>query len=96
MDKSVSVPEYLKSVARFFIHESCGKCVPCREGNPALLNFLERLSLPGGISPEELPPLNRLLSAMRRASFCGLGQSAGVAFASARRAFREEFEGRRA
>jgi NADH-quinone oxidoreductase subunit F len=94
MDQSVPILDYLLSVTRFFIHESCGKCIPCREGNPALLRFIERLKLPGGLASEELPSLNSLLSAMRRASFCGLGQSAGVAFASARKAFSEEVLGR--
>jgi NADH-quinone oxidoreductase subunit F len=92
MDRSVSILSYLKMVTRFFIRESCGKCVPCREGNLKLLGFLEKLSLPGGLSRDALPDLNKLLSAMRRASFCGLGQTAGIALSSSWKAFREEFE----
>jgi NADH-quinone oxidoreductase subunit F len=91
-DESVSVLDYLRCVAEFFIHESCGKCVPCREGNKMLLRYLNALSEEGALSKESLSHIKELASAMSRASFCGLGQTSPTALKSAWKAFKEEFE----
>jgi NADH-quinone oxidoreductase subunit F len=92
MDENVSILEYLKNVAEFFIHESCGKCVPCREGNKQLLKILEKLALPGAANADDLEALRRVSDTMNAASFCGLGQTASAALTSAWKNFREEFE----
>ena len=92
MDESVSVLEYLKAVTEFFIHESCGKCVPCREGNRQLLKILEKLSIPGKADESDLDTLRSLVRTMTDASFCGLGQTAATAFNSAWKCFRDEIE----
>jgi NADH-quinone oxidoreductase subunit F len=88
LNDSVSVLEYLKSVIQFFIHESCGKCVPCREGGKRVLRYLLMLS-EGKMGQREIQDLKRLLNVMRRASFCGLGQSVPVALLSAFKEFPE-------
>jgi NADH-quinone oxidoreductase subunit F len=92
MDESVSVIDYLKGVTEFFIHESCGKCIPCREGNKQLYNILQKLGTPKGATPEDLVVLRRLVTTMTAASFCGLGQSAAVALNTAWKQFKAEFE----
>ncbi|MDR2459282.1 MAG: NADH-quinone oxidoreductase subunit F [Deltaproteobacteria bacterium] len=92
MDSGVSILEYLKKVSEFFVHESCGKCVPCRQGNRVLLKFLARLSRGSLASEGELLNLKRLISAMSRASFCGLGQTSATALKSAWKAFPAELE----
>ena len=92
MDESVSVIEYLKGVTEFFIHESCGKCMPCREGNRQLLKILNKLS-EGTAKTGDLDTMRRLIRTMTDASFCGLGQSAAVALNSAWKLFPAEFEG---
>ena len=92
MDESVPILSYLKGVTEFFIHESCGKCVPCREGNRQLLNFLNKLSIPDAATRDDLDTLRRLVRTMTDASFCGLGQTAAVALNSAWKHFRAEFE----
>ncbi|MDR0301852.1 MAG: NADH-quinone oxidoreductase subunit L [Treponema sp.] len=92
MDESVSILEYLKSVTEFFIHESCGKCVPCREGNFQLLKILQKLSVPGKAQKSDLDTLRRLVRTMTSASFCGLGQTAAAALNSAWKLFKAEFE----
>ncbi|MDR0323067.1 MAG: NADH-quinone oxidoreductase subunit J/K, partial [Treponema sp.] len=92
MDESVSILEYLKSVTEFFIHESCGKCAPCREGNRQLLKILEKLSSPAAASQNDLDTLRRLVHTMTSASFCGLGQTAAAALNSAWKLFKAEFE----
>jgi len=92
MDDSVSILEYLKGVTEFFIHESCGKCVPCREGNFQLLKILQKLSQPGKAKQSDLDTLRRLVHTMTSASFCGLGQTAAAALNSAWKLFKTEFE----
>jgi NADH-quinone oxidoreductase subunit F len=92
MDESVSVLEYLKGVTEFFIHESCGKCVPCREGNRQLLNILKKLSVPNAATQDDLATLRSLVHTMTSASFCGLGQTAAAALNSAWKLFKAEFE----
>ncbi|MBQ4132273.1 MAG: NADH-quinone oxidoreductase subunit F [Desulfovibrionaceae bacterium] len=92
MDDSVSILEYLQSVNEFFIHESCGKCVPCREGNRQIKKILDRLLIPGAADREDLANLRRLIDTMTAASFCGLGQTAAVAINTAWKHFKSEFE----
>jgi len=92
MDESVSIIEYLKGVTEFFIHESCGKCVPCREGNRQLLKILNKLSIPEAATENDLETLHRLIRTMTDASFCGLGQTAAAALNSAWKQFKTEFE----
>ena len=83
MDETVSIIEYLICVTEFFIHESCGKCVPCREGNRQLLKLLQKISAAKETSLDDIDTLRRLISTMTGASFCGLGQTAAAALNSA-------------
>jgi NADH-quinone oxidoreductase subunit F len=92
MDESVSILEYLKGVTEFFIHESCGKCVPCREGNRQILNILNKLSTANAATIDDLDTLRSLTHTMTSASFCGLGQTAAAALNSAWKLFKAEFE----
>jgi len=96
MDETVPILEYLQCVSEFFVHESCGKCIPCREGNRQILKLLRRLSVPNaaanGAASGDLDTLRRLIRAMTDASFCGLGQTAAAALNSAWKHFKGEFE----
>lgn len=91
MNEDVSIIEYLKGVAEFFIHESCGKCVPCRSGNKQILRILNRLGTPGMATQEDLDALRRLSDALGNAA-CGLGRTVTAALESAWKLFPEEFE----
>jgi NADH-quinone oxidoreductase subunit F len=92
MDECISILEYLKSVTEFFIHESCGKCTPCREGNFQLIKIIDKLSARGKATASDLENLRRLTGTMTDASFCGLGQTASAALKSAWKYFKAEFE----
>ena len=93
MDETVPVIDYLKCVTEFFILESCGKCVPCREGNRHLLDILNRLPAPDKSDSNDLDTLRRLIQTLTNASFCGLGQTAAIALNSAWKHFKTEFGG---
>jgi len=94
MDETVPILEYLQCVTEFFIHESCGKCIPCREGNRQILNILKNLSnaCTAGAAHADLHNLRRLIRTMTDASFCGLGQTAAKALESAWKCFKTEIE----
>jgi NADH-quinone oxidoreductase subunit F len=82
-------------LARFFVaftaDESCGKCVPCREGTKQMLQILTRIC-DGEGTPRDLDLLERLAVTIRSASLCGLGATAPNPVLTALRYFRHEFE----
>lgn len=82
-------------MARFFIeftqNESCGKCTPCREGTKRMYEILTRIIEGRGV-PGDIEKLERLGNMTRRASLCGLGQSAPNPVLSTIKNFREEYE----
>jgi len=84
-DDSVDLREILARIARFFHHESCGQCVPCRVGTIRQEEILARLieKKPNGSVKNEIALLKEAAQAMRDASICGLGQTAPTAVLSA-------------
>ena len=82
-------------VARFFMNftqnESCGKCVPCREGTKRMLEILERI-VAGKGTREDLDLLDELASTITDTALCGLGKSAALPVMSTLRLFRKEYE----
>ena len=82
-------------VARFFLEftqdESCGKCTPCREGTKRMLEILTRITEGKGL-PGDIEKLERLGNMIKKASLCGLGQSAPNPVLSTIKNFREEYE----
>jgi NADH:ubiquinone oxidoreductase subunit F (NADH-binding) len=76
--------------ALFFEEESCGFCIPCREGTPNLVQICERI-MHGQGTMDELTLLEELGASMM-ASFCGLGQFAHQPVRGAATRFRNEFE----
>ncbi len=82
-------------VARFFMsftqRESCGKCVPCREGTRRMLEVLERI-VAGNGSLSDLDELEELADMISSTALCGLGKSAAKPVVSTLRAFRSEYE----
>ncbi len=82
-------------VARFFMHftqnESCGKCVPCREGTKRMLEILERIVESNG-NEGDIELLEELSDTISNTALCGLGKSAPNPVVSTISNFREEYE----
>jgi len=82
-------------IARFFldftVDESCGKCVPCREGTRRMLEILDRITEGKG-EMEDIEKLERLAKNIKASSLCGLGQTAPNPVLSTLRYFRTEYE----
>ncbi len=83
------------NLARFFLeftaNESCGKCIPCRVGLPAMLEILQRITRGDGRA-DDIDKLERLGKTIKTASLCGLGQTAPNPVLSTLRYFRDEYE----
>ena len=90
MDKNTCMVE----VARFFMNftqrESCGKCVPCREGTKRMLEILERI-VEGKGEPDDIERLEQLADMISNTALCGLGKSAPLPVISTIKAFRKEY-----
>ncbi len=82
-------------IARFFldftVEESCGKCVPCREGTKRMLEILERITEGRG-QEGDIERLESLSETISSASLCGLGQTASNPVISTLKYFRNEYE----
>ena len=91
LDEDMCIIDYLKKVSAFFIHESCGKCTPCREGNRHVYNILDKFTK-GTATEEDFERLERLSETMALTSSCGLGQTATAALDSCLKHRKAEFE----
>lgn len=89
INNSRKIIEVLEKLADFFVEESCGQCVPCREGTYVLLNFIKKIKK-GSVSNKELETHHNLAETIQLASKCGLGQSAPNIFSKAIKMFRDE------
>ena len=82
-------------VARFFMsftqNESCGKCVPCREGTKRMLEILERITAGNG-RPGDIEMLEELSETISATALCGLGKSAASPVMSTLKYFCDEYE----
>ncbi len=82
-------------VAKFFMqftqNESCGKCLPCREGTKQLLAMLDDIT-EGRATQETIANMEKLSRVVQKASLCGLGKTAPSPVLSTLRLFREEYD----
>jgi ferredoxin len=92
MDDRTCMVDVARYFLSFLVEESCGKCVPCREGSRRMLAILTRITAGQG-EPDDLATLERLGRAMTRGSLCGLGKTAANPVLSTLRYFRHEYEG---
>jgi NADH-quinone oxidoreductase subunit F len=91
MDTSTCLVDVSMRLVDFYQHESCGKCVPCREGTYFESQLMHRLEA-GLATPNELETLTDICSNMDGRCFCPLGDTATWFVMSAYKYFREEFE----
>lgn len=90
VDDRTRVIDFIKSVQDFFIHESCGKCTPCREGNRQIAKIVDRF-VEGAQRSDDLETAMRFANIMKNCAFCGLGETAQSSLLSAIEHFPEEF-----
>ncbi len=93
-DEDTSIVDVLHNLCRFFQHESCGQCTPCREGTGWMFKIMDRLKAGRG-RKEDLAVLEEVadkIGIMPGTTICGLADGAGWPVKTAIRKYRAEFE----
>ena len=91
LDEDQCIVEHTMTLARFYAHESCGQCTPCREGTPWMYKILKKINSGEGT----LADIDLLWDIQRKIegnTICPLGDAAAWPVAAAIRHFRDEFE----
>jgi NADH:ubiquinone oxidoreductase subunit F (NADH-binding)/(2Fe-2S) ferredoxin/NAD-dependent dihydropyrimidine dehydrogenase PreA subunit len=91
MDDHTCMVDVAKYFINFLIGESCGKCVPCREGLRQVYDLLDKITTGRG-EDGDLEKIEKLCHTMEVASLCALGKSAPFPVTSTIEYFREEYE----
>ena len=91
MDSNTCMVEVARFFMNFTQNESCGKCVPCREGTKRMLEILERI-VAGEGQDGDIELLLELADTISATALCGLGKSASSPVVSTIKNFREEYE----
>ncbi|MBP2667667.1 MAG: hndC2 [Firmicutes bacterium] len=91
MDENTCMVEVARFFMNFTQNESCGKCVPCREGTKRMLQILERI-VAGQGEIEDLDLLLELADTISSTALCGLGKTAPLPVISTIKYFRDEYE----
>jgi len=92
IDKETPIFEVLKTVTRFYAHESCGQCTPCRIGTSWIDKIVQRIGQGKG-EEDDLDTIIRLASNILGKTLCPLGDAAALPILSLCRKFRGELEG---
>ena len=90
-DDTISIPEMALRTARFYHHESCGKCTPCREGTNWTVKMLERV-VRGEATPMDLDIIASVQENIIGHCLCVLGDSMAMPVGAMVRRWRHEFE----
>ncbi len=90
MNKNTCMVQIAHFFMQFTQNESCGKCVPCREGTKQMLKLLEDI-INGDGTEETVSLLERVASAVGKGSLCGLGKTAPNPVLTTLRFFRDEY-----
>jgi NADH-quinone oxidoreductase subunit F len=91
VDDRVPVVDVALKTAKFYRHESCGKCTPCREGTNWTVKMLERIES-GEATPMDLDIMASVCDQIMGNCLCVLGDAMAMPIASMIKHFREEFE----
>lgn len=93
MNKDVDPIKAILRLSKFYQHESCGQCTPCREGTGWLVNILERMVI-GESSYAEIDMLEEITRQIEGHTICALGDAAAWPVQGLIRHFRDEMEDR--
>lgn len=92
-DETTSIVDVLYNICRFFAHESCGQCTPCREGTGWMLKIMERLRAGQGRREDLdiLAEVGERIGIIPGTTICGLADGAGWPVKNAIKKFEAEF-----
>ncbi|KAI4453560.1 nadh-quinone oxidoreductase subunit f [Holotrichia oblita] len=90
MDDTTCMVDIAKFFLEFTVHESCGKCTPCRIGNKLLYDILEKITSGKG-EMEDIAKMEELCTYIKNNSLCALGQTAPNPVVSTLKFFKDEY-----
>ena len=90
-DEDTSIPHIAQKAAKFYAHESCGQCAPCREGTYMIRFLIDRI-VKGQGSTRDIKRILRLCRYIRGSTICAFGGAATLPIAVMIRKFRNKFE----
>ncbi len=93
MDKSTDIVKAIARLSKFYMHESCGQCTPCREGTGWLWKMMERMVV-GNARREDIDHMLDVASRIEGHTICALGDAAAWPVQGLVRHFRHEIERR--
>jgi NADH-quinone oxidoreductase subunit F len=93
MDKSTDIVKAIARLSKFYMHESCGQCTPCREGTGWMWRVLERMAL-GNAQVSEIDDLLEVTKQVEGHTICALGDAAAWPVQGLIKHFRPEIERR--
>ena len=93
LNESRDIIDVIHRTMQFLAEESCGKCVPCREGTETLVHIMDAFHR-GEATERDIGLLEELSQAMMLAALCGLGQAAPIPVMDSLQYFRNEYEER--
>jgi NADH-quinone oxidoreductase F subunit len=93
MDRSTDIVKAIARLSKFYMHESCGQCTPCREGTGWLWRMMERMAR-GEVEPAEIDQLLDVTKEIEGHTICALGDAAAWPVQGLIRHFRGELERR--
>jgi NADH-quinone oxidoreductase subunit F len=91
IDEDTCMVDVARRIMHFYAHESCGWCIPCREGTEWLRKALDRFHSGGG-RESDIPIIDEVAENMFMKTFCALGDAAAMPTMSIVRKWRHEFE----
>ncbi|MGD0339001.1 MAG: NADH-quinone oxidoreductase subunit NuoF [Bacteroidota bacterium] len=91
MDEDTDIVKALTRIAKFYYHESCGQCTPCREGTGWMLKILKRIEV-GDATTADIDLLVDVANNIEGNTICALGDAAAWPVQSFVKRFREDFE----
>ncbi len=91
MNEDTCMVDVARRLMRFFKHESCGRCTPCRTGTQRMLDILERLEHGEG-KPGDVERLEDIARGIQGLTFCPMGDAAANPILSGIKLFRDEYE----
>jgi NADH-quinone oxidoreductase subunit F len=93
MDKSTDIVRAITRLSKFYKHESCGQCTPCREGTGWIWRIMERMCV-GNATVDEIDMLEEVTRQIEGHTICALGDAAAWPVQGLIRSFRPELERR--
>mgnify|MGYP002143560674 CR=1 FL=1 len=91
MDKSTDIVRAIARLSKFYMHESCGQCTPCREGTGWLWRLVDRIHTGHG-KATDMDLLNSIADNIQGRTICALGDAAAMPVRAMIKHFRHEFE----